>query len=256
MKGRRLCSIEQVAFDRIVHMKFGYDDGNNSNSLNLYLEFFAKGNVILTDGEGRILCLLRPVELKEGKLAVGENYNVAQYGLLTLKPVEKKDFEFKASVDLKSFARGPLASFSPQMIDYCTLLIGSTKISSSQQMDALYEISNKLIANIIAGRDFCGILMTEREIPCREFLLDPKNPAYLSSFCSLKCMASANFVEYESFNEAVDVYFSRLEAERAMQRQENAEFEAKRKLEVIENEQQARISGLEAAVESFLKKAN
>ena len=58
-------------------------------------------------------------------------------------------------------------------------------------------------------------------------------------------------VKFQSFNEAVDVYFSRLEAEKSSQKQVNSELEAERKLAAIGAEQQSRISGLQAAVELY-----
>jgi len=38
------------------------------------LEMYAGGNVILTDGQGLILTLLRPYTVEEGRVAVGQIY--------------------------------------------------------------------------------------------------------------------------------------------------------------------------------------
>ena len=58
-------------------------------------------------------------------------------------------------------------------------------------------------------------------------------------------------LNFPSFNEAVDVYFSRLEAQKSSQKQVNCELEAERKLAAIAAEQQSRISGLQVAVEAY-----
>ncbi|KAI1801754.1 hypothetical protein F4811DRAFT_440960 [Daldinia bambusicola] len=58
---RRITSVSQIGTDRII--EFQFSDGQYK----LYLEFFAGGNVILTDSELRILTLLRNVPEGEGQ---------------------------------------------------------------------------------------------------------------------------------------------------------------------------------------------
>ncbi|CAJ2504062.1 Uu.00g114560.m01.CDS01 [Anthostomella pinea] len=61
LKTRRVTAISQIGTDRIIELKFS--DGQ----YRLYLEFFAGGNVILTDSELKILTLLRHVPEGEGQ---------------------------------------------------------------------------------------------------------------------------------------------------------------------------------------------
>ncbi|RBQ74575.1 hypothetical protein VDGD_01745 [Verticillium dahliae] len=61
LKTRRLTAVSQVGTDRII--EFTFSDGQ----YRLFLEFFASGNVILTDAELRILTLLRNVPEGEGQ---------------------------------------------------------------------------------------------------------------------------------------------------------------------------------------------
>lgn len=72
MKTRRVTSVSQVGTDRII--EFQFSDGQ----YRLFLEFYASGNVILTDKELNILALLRIV--KEGEaheeLRVGLKYSL------------------------------------------------------------------------------------------------------------------------------------------------------------------------------------
>ncbi|KAF2640381.1 hypothetical protein P280DRAFT_34630 [Massarina eburnea CBS 473.64] len=73
LKTRRVTKISQVGTDRII--EFEFSDG----LYKLYLEFYAGGNIVLTDGDLNILSLLRNVE--EGadheKLRVGLQYNLS-----------------------------------------------------------------------------------------------------------------------------------------------------------------------------------
>ena len=61
LKTRRLTSVQQIGTDRII--EFQFSDG----LYRIYLEFFAGGNVILTDNELKILTLLRNVSEGEGQ---------------------------------------------------------------------------------------------------------------------------------------------------------------------------------------------
>lgn len=61
IKTRRCTSITQIGTDRIIELQFS--DG----AYHLYLEFFAAGNVILTDAESKILAILRNVSEGEGQ---------------------------------------------------------------------------------------------------------------------------------------------------------------------------------------------
>ncbi|KAJ3012347.1 hypothetical protein HKX48_006333 [Thoreauomyces humboldtii] len=85
LRTRRVTAFDQLGADRVVDMRFG--DGEHA--YHLILEFYASGNVILTDHEYRILSLLRVVEVEghttpakpddgDTKFAVGEIYDVTR----------------------------------------------------------------------------------------------------------------------------------------------------------------------------------
>ncbi|KAI2617117.1 hypothetical protein GGR54DRAFT_608307 [Hypoxylon sp. NC1633] len=61
LKTRRVTAVSQIGTDRIIEIRFS--DGK----YRLYLEFFASGNVILTDSDLKILTLLRNVPEGEGQ---------------------------------------------------------------------------------------------------------------------------------------------------------------------------------------------
>ncbi|OTA54689.1 hypothetical protein K449DRAFT_389147 [Hypoxylon sp. EC38] len=61
LKSRRVTAISQIGTDRIIEFQF------SGGLYRLYLEFFAGGNVILTDNELKILTLLRHVPEGEGQ---------------------------------------------------------------------------------------------------------------------------------------------------------------------------------------------
>ncbi|KAK3393198.1 hypothetical protein B0H63DRAFT_498510 [Podospora didyma] len=72
IKTRRVTKVSQIGTDRII--EFQFSDG----AYCLYLEFFASGNIILTDSELKILTLLRIVPEGESQepQKVGSTYNL------------------------------------------------------------------------------------------------------------------------------------------------------------------------------------
>jgi predicted ribosome quality control (RQC) complex YloA/Tae2 family protein len=73
LKTRRVTSVAQIGTDRIL--EFQFSDG----LYRLYLEFYAGGNIVLTDGDLKVLALLRNVDEGEEheRLRVGLDYNLS-----------------------------------------------------------------------------------------------------------------------------------------------------------------------------------
>ncbi|POR33294.1 Ribosome quality control complex subunit 2 [Tolypocladium paradoxum] len=72
LKTRRLTSVAQVGTDRVLEFQF------NDGQYRLFLEFFASGNVILTDADLKILTIARNVSEGEGQESqrVGLQYSL------------------------------------------------------------------------------------------------------------------------------------------------------------------------------------
>ncbi|KAH8171712.1 ribosome quality control complex subunit 2 [Sarocladium implicatum] len=72
LKTRRVTSVSQVGTDRIL--EFGFSDGQ----YRLFLEFFASGNIILTDADLKIMAISRTVSESEGQepQRVGLSYSL------------------------------------------------------------------------------------------------------------------------------------------------------------------------------------
>ncbi|OJJ50580.1 hypothetical protein ASPZODRAFT_148071 [Penicilliopsis zonata CBS 506.65] len=73
LKTRRITSVSQIGTDRIIDFSF------SEGTYHLFLEFFAGGNIILTDREYNILVLFRhvPADGEQEEVKVGLKYNVA-----------------------------------------------------------------------------------------------------------------------------------------------------------------------------------
>ncbi|RPA82707.1 hypothetical protein BJ508DRAFT_413882 [Ascobolus immersus RN42] len=157
LKTRRLTSIRQVGDDRVLELSFS--DGN----YRLYLEFFAGGNVILTDREGLILAVLRIVNSEKYEYKVGGKYNVEEKPVTTEvkreevvealesvaaqaaeaqeeqevtpaptptgkgKPGAKKQFKKskkKVEMNLKKVLSSKFSRFNPTLIEHCLFVGG------------------------------------------------------------------------------------------------------------------------------------
>ncbi|KAH6854986.1 hypothetical protein B0I37DRAFT_363583 [Chaetomium sp. MPI-CAGE-AT-0009] len=87
LKTRRVTGVSQIGTDRIIEFRFS--DG----AYRLYLEFFAGGNVILTDAELKILALLRIVPEGKGQepQRVGLTYSLEnRQNLAGVPPLTKE----------------------------------------------------------------------------------------------------------------------------------------------------------------------
>ena len=75
LKGRRLTGVRQLGTDRVVDLRFG----SGANELHLLVEFYAGGNIILTDASLRMLAVLRIFQYESGaRVAPGEVYPLAE----------------------------------------------------------------------------------------------------------------------------------------------------------------------------------
>lgn len=77
LRGKRLSGLRQLEGDRVVDFTFGQD----ALQCHLILELYASGNIVLTDGDYRILSLLRTHRFDENvKMAVKQVYPVQLLG--------------------------------------------------------------------------------------------------------------------------------------------------------------------------------
>ena len=141
LRTRRVTSITQVGTDRIL--EFQFSDGQ----YRLFLEFYAGGNVVLTDKELTIISLLRivPQGPDQEELRVGLNYSLDDrqnyHGVPALKrqrlvdalqkavdggekdlPVQKKKFRKHQGDTVRKALSVSLSEFPPVLIDHAMRL--------------------------------------------------------------------------------------------------------------------------------------
>lgn len=70
LSGGRIVSVEQHDFDRVLEICVERSDG----IYRLVVELFPKGNILLLDGDMRIILPLRPMSFRDRRLIAGEQY--------------------------------------------------------------------------------------------------------------------------------------------------------------------------------------
>ena len=86
-------SIEQVGVERVLKIAFsGVDETNKDFSYNLFIELYAKGNLILTDDNLKILALLRTHAFSEtAKCSLGEIYPLQEAAKFYLETIDVEE---------------------------------------------------------------------------------------------------------------------------------------------------------------------
>ena len=189
LKTRRVTSISQVGTDRII--EFQFSDG----LYRLYLEFYAGGNIVLTDGDLNVLALLRNVDegAEHEKLRIGLQYNLSlrqnyggtppvtkervQGGLR--KAIQKQQdvepTEKKAKKQSKDLLRKALAvsitEFPPLLIDHALNTANfDARIKPEQVLDdeslldkllAALEEAKKVVEDITSGDTTTGYILAK-----------------------------------------------------------------------------------------------
>lgn len=167
LRTRRVTKVEQIGTDRVIELQFS--DG----AYRLYLEFYAGGNIVLTDNELTILGLLRTVSegAEHEKYHQGLKYDLSlrqNYGGVPpltkdrvrdglQKAVERqqqegqkpgKKVKKKAGDSLRKALAVTTTEFPPVLIDHALHITGYDRDAQPEQVVASEELLDKLLASL------------------------------------------------------------------------------------------------------------
>ncbi|KAJ4386806.1 hypothetical protein N0V93_009704 [Gnomoniopsis smithogilvyi] len=191
LKTRRCTSITQIGTDRIIELQFS--DG----AYHMFLEFFAAGNVILTDADYKILAILRNVSEGEGQESqrIGSIYsleNRQNYGgvpaltrdrvrnalEITVKRAEategsnKKKQKRKPGDELRRGLATTLEEFPPIVVDHAFAVTGfepTSKPADVLENETLFESlfhaleeARKIVDDVTSSATCKGYIIAKR----------------------------------------------------------------------------------------------
>ncbi|KAI9500098.1 fibronectin-binding protein A N-terminus-domain-containing protein [Coemansia spiralis] len=260
LKARRLTAVRQFGLDRVVDFEFGVAAGpHNEGTYHVLCEFYASGNIILTNYQYQILALLRVVHLEnEPGYAVGKTYSLSSAREIEL--VSKDELiDWLKKAGPKDNLKRHLATFGaygPALSEHVILrakLNASLRVATSLDLDPqspqiislvdayseAYNIVQKLKTTVYPG--YITFLPQKDDAVGGEELFDDFGPWLFEQF------RSKTYKEYASFADAADVFFSNIEAQKLKTKAYNQEHAAERKLEAIKNEHKGRVEALELA---------
>ncbi|NWS65905.1 NEMF factor, partial [Crotophaga sulcirostris] len=262
LKTRRLVSVKQLGIDRIVDFQFGSDEA----AYHLIVELYDRGNVVLTDHEYVILNLLRfrTDEADDVRFAVRERYPIdsakAPAPLPTLERLTEIISNAPKGEQLKRVLN-PHLPYGATLIEHCLIEVGFPGyVKIDQHMESKENIEKVLTAlekaeeymaltDSFSGK---GYIIQKRE---KKPSLEPNKPAediytyeefhpFLFSQHS-KCP----YLEFDSFNKAVDEFYSKLEGQKLDLKALQQEKQALKKLENVHKDHENRLEALQQAQE-------
>ncbi|KAJ2961396.1 hypothetical protein NQZ79_g3433 [Umbelopsis isabellina] len=268
LRTRRLVNVRQLGSDRIVDFEFA--GGELHAGYHIIVEFYASGNIILTDQDYHILTLLRVVQPNENvKMAIGEIYDTktiardfqsVQLEKLqnvlksagpkdVLKKVINTNFDYGPSLSEHAILRAQLDPNLKVATDMDTS-DGSPKM---QSLFSALEEADKLIEAVgtTVPKGYIILKDTDRknEDGSDFELYDEFHPHLYEQHKTKK------FKEFDTFDAAVDLFFSEIESQKLDMKVKTQEENSAKKLEAVKREQMNRIQGLENLQMTNVRKA-
>ncbi|XP_041969362.1 nuclear export mediator factor NEMF homolog isoform X1 [Aricia agestis] len=261
LKNKRLEKLSQIGIDRIIDMQFGSGEA----AYHVILELYDRGNIVLTDCDWTILNVLRPhVEGDKIRFAVKEKYPLDRAKTSYEAPSDDALKEIlgnsKPGDNLKKILN-PNLEYGASIIDHVLLengLSGNMKVAQDpnkgfflerdldklvtalKQAEAIMEEAKSRIAKgyIIQKKEErpnpqggeASYLLTNQEFHPMLYLQNKQQP----------------FTEYETFDRAVDEFFSALEGQKIDLKTIQVEREAMKKLHNVKKDHEKRITELQS----------
>jgi predicted ribosome quality control (RQC) complex YloA/Tae2 family protein len=247
LRDRRCTGFSQVGFDRLVHFEFGHP--NPAMIYHLYVEFFSLGNIILTDGDRKVLQVLRVVKSDVASISLENgSYYKQSNNLLTLgdhfNKLESLITDPMTNIQLKRLIKEQFGVFSTAMLGHVMNQTSCSDFSKDFICRILDQFKFDLIECIVKPRGYLTFEMQGEERMYCDF--------HSFKFAHLN---SEMIIAFDSFNDALDEFYSKIEYQKTQKSIQQQEFEAQSKIAAIGAEQQNRIKGLENLIDLHLFRA-
>uniref|UniRef100_A0AAY4BSD9 Ribosome quality control complex subunit NEMF n=1 Tax=Denticeps clupeoides TaxID=299321 RepID=A0AAY4BSD9_9TELE len=249
LKSRRLVSVTQLGVDRIVDMQFGSDEA----AYHLIIELYDRGNIILADFEYTILNLLRfrTAEAEDVKIAVRERYPVenarAPEPLISLERLTEILTAAPNGEQVKRVLN-PHLVYGSTLIEHCLIEVG---LSGLMKISGQFDVTQGKGFSKTANFKGKGYIIQKCEKKPSLGTDSPHEELLTYGISSiLVCQNSKSpYVELESFDKAVDEFFSKMESQRIDVKALQQEKQALKKLDNVRKDHEQRLEALHQAQE-------
>ncbi|KAJ8723666.1 hypothetical protein PYW07_007646 [Mythimna separata] len=259
LKNKRLEKLSQLGVDRIVELQFGSGEA----AYHVVLELYDRGNLVLTDCDWSILNVLRPhVEGDKIRFAVKEKYPLdrakTSYAAPSSDALQEILANAKPGDNLKKVLN-PKLEFGSAIIDHVLLengLSGTMKLSKEPGKGFNVEQDlEKLVTALKQAEELLDIARTQVAkgyiTQKKETRPDPEGgpPTFLLTSQEFHPLLFAQHrelphAEYDTFDRAVDEFFSTLEGQKIDMKTVQVEREALKKLQNVRNDHEKRVTEL------------
>eukprot|EP00049_Salpingoeca_infusionum_P001269 m.46847 g.46847 ORF g.46847 m.46847 type:complete len:1126 (-) comp10946_c0_seq4:1621-4998(-) len=267
LRTRRLTEMQQLGVDRILDLSFGSGEAQ----YHLIVEFYDRGNIILADCDYQILSLLRVrTDDSDVRFAVGERYpleNVKQPSPLTMETLTEAFSKAKPNEPLRK-RLNPIMECGGAVIEHCLREVGfppnaktGKDVNLETDIDRVFtamQMAEVLLLTKLQEGAVKGIILVNRtKRPQKPGEAASAEPEEITSFDDVVPFPMLQYAdketqEYESFDRAMDVYFSEVENQkitlRALQQEQSA-------LKRIEQAKESHRKHVEAYQQSQLENA-
>ncbi|KAL0269425.1 UNVERIFIED_CONTAM: hypothetical protein PYX00_007165 [Menopon gallinae] len=258
LKNKRLEHLKQLGIDRVVDLQFGSDEA----AYHIFIQLYDKGNIILTDCDYTILYILRHNIAKDVTRSVKGKYPVEEVRKETGPPSEemlKSILENAKTGDNLKKILNPHFDYGPAIIEHVLLGIG---LQGGSKLGKDVTIENHLTQLHTALIEADSIMNEAVSKPMKGYIIQKveKRPTTDGGFedCLVneefhpylfRQHANRPYVEFDSFDKAVDSFFSTLEGQNIFMKAIVQEKAAMKKLENVRRDHDQRLKQLEETQE-------
>ncbi|KAL3872530.1 hypothetical protein ACJMK2_035753 [Sinanodonta woodiana] len=256
IRGRRLESVTQLGVDRMVDLQFGSGEA----AYHVIVELYDRGNIVLTDFEYIILNILRPRtdNSQDVRFAVRETYPVAaakEHEIPTEERLREIILGAKEDDTLKKVLISQL-DYGPALIENC--LIGAG-FANNVKIGKGFNLANDISRLMTAINEAEELFVKLQSQPSKGYIIQKaeKKPSakqgeeeQLLTYDEFHPMMfrqneKQRFVEFDTFNKAVDEFYSKMESQKLDTKALQQEKAALKKLENIKKDHEKRVQELQ-----------
>ncbi|GAB4824054.1 hypothetical protein N2152v2_011100 [Parachlorella kessleri] len=259
IRGRRLDSVTQLGVDRIAQLTFGTGD----NAAHLILEFYAQGNVVLTDSKYEVLTLLRSHRDDAKGFAIMARHPYPIHTIRLRQALAPDSLEAAlAGAPQGATLKGLLSEllpYGPLVADHCALAAGLEPGRAPAAAPLGHEERAALLGAVRGWErwlDECetkppeGFIYVKKGQADGESTYEDFEPARFAQHAGRDALPP-----FPTFDAALDEFFGKIQGQRAAAASEAREKGVVGKVDAIRRDHERRLQALQAESEQAEVKA-